>query len=79
MGWIVSAGKLSRTSFESGRNAGVITSPEMRITSTPCPGQTQWRFIPNADRITFMHYGEQPSWQSRKICREVLSHLVGAI
>lgn len=79
MGWIISAGKLSSTGFEPGRNAAVITSPTMKITSTPCPSGAQWRFIPNADRITSLNDGVKPSWQSRKACQEVLSILVGLI
>jgi hypothetical protein len=73
MGWIISAGKLSSTGFEPGRNAGVITSPTMKITSTPCPSGAQWRFIPNADRIT-----SEP-WQAHQTCQQILSMFVGAI
>lgn len=73
MGWIMRFGELRSTSFEHVRNAGVITSPNCTITSTPCPGGAQWRFTPNAGRTTYEDDGEKPVCQANKVWRKVLS------
>jgi hypothetical protein len=77
MGWIISAGKLKRNGFEPGRNADVITSQEVRITSTPCPALAQWRFGPNTDRNTSIHDGESRPGRIERYAGKSCPHLSG--
>ncbi|NVM76690.1 hypothetical protein FHW83_002491 [Duganella sp. SG902] len=72
MGWTLS---VSSKGFESGKNAAAITSKE--IAATICLAGAQWRFTPNADRTTSGDAGSIPAWQADKVCRNVLSTLVG--
>ncbi|MBV8636183.1 MAG: hypothetical protein JO002_16945 [Burkholderiaceae bacterium] len=74
MGWKLS---VSSKGFEHGKNAGVTTYLNDRVTSITSLAGAQWRFTPNADRTTSGEAGSIPAWQAQRVCRNVLSTLVG--
>lgn len=74
MSWIIRVGKVG---FERGMNAGVVTSTNCSVTSTPWHTVAQLSFSPNAGRTTWDKAGSNRAYQAEKVVQSVLSILVG--
>jgi hypothetical protein len=74
MSWLIRVGS---TGFERGMNAGVTTSLNCSVTSTPCHTVAQWSVSPNTAGTTLDKAGSNPARQAEKVWRNVLATLVG--
>ena len=74
MSWLIRVGS---TGFERGMNAGVTTSINCSVTSTPCHTVAQLRCAPNAGKTTLGLAGSNPACQAEEVWQNVLSSLVG--
>lgn len=73
MGWTIRIGEVG---FERSMNAGVITSTNCSITSTPCHTIAHLCFSVNTSKTPLNKAASIPAWQAERVWRDVLSAMV---